>query len=159
MPMRKSILYVDTSVIGGCCDQEFQEWSNGLLVDIKAGRFSLFLSELSDAEIQDAPEEVRNIYLEFRNRANKVLELTAEVIELADAYLNHGILTPNYRNDARHIALATVAAADLLVSWNFKHVVHFEKIQKFNAVNIEMGYKPILIFSPREVTTYGGQGS
>lgn len=80
------------------------------------------------------------------------------MIELADAYLNHGILTPNYRNDARHIALATVAGVDVLVSWNFKHVVHFEKIQKFNAVNIEMGYKPILIFSPREVTTYGGQG-
>ncbi len=157
--MRKSCLYVDTSVIGGCYDQEFQEWSNGLLTDIQAGRFSLFLSELSDAEIQDAPEEVRKIYLEFRNCAKKVLELSAEVIELADAYLNHGILTPNYRNDARHIALATIAGADVLVSWNFKHVVHFEKIQKFNAVNIEMGYKTILIFSPREVTSYGGQGS
>ena len=43
----------------------------------------------------------------------------------------------------------------MLVSWNFKHIVHFEKIQKFNAVNIEMGYKQILIYSPREVTTYG----
>ncbi len=157
--MRKSSLYVDTSVIGGCYDQEFQEWSNGLLIDIKAGKFSLFLSELSDAEAQDAPEEVRTIYLEFRNCANRILELSAEVIGLADAYLNHGILTPNYRNDARHIALATVAGVDVLVSWNFKHVVHFEKIQKFNAVNIEMGYKPILIFSPREVTTYGGQGN
>ena len=157
--MRKSSLYVDTSVIGGCYDQEFHEWSNGLLTDIKAGKFSLFLSELSDAEVQDAPEEVKKIYLEFRNGANRILELSAEVIELADAYLNHDILTPNYRNDARHIALATVAGVDVLVSWNFKHVVHFEKIQKFNAVNIEMGYKPILIFSPREVTTYGGQGN
>ena len=96
--------------------------------------------------------------LRSRSFANRILELSSEAIELADAYLNHGILTPNYRNDARHIALATVAGADVLVSWNFKHVVHFEKIQKFNAVNIEMGYKPILIFSPREVTTYGRQG-
>jgi len=119
----------------------------------------LFLSELSDAEVQDAPEEVRNIYLEFRNCANRILELSSEAIELADAYLNHGILTLNYRNDARHIALATIAGADVLVSWNFKHVVHFEKIRKFNAVNIEMGYKPISIFSPREVTTYGRQGN
>ena len=150
---------MDTSVIGGCCDSEFQEWSNGLLADIKAGNFSLFLSELSDAEIQDAPEEVRKIYLEFRECASRILELGPEAIELADAYLNHGILAPNYRNDARHIALATVAGADVLVSWNFRHVVHFEKIQKFNAVNIEMGFKPILIFSPREVTTHGGQGS
>ena len=150
---------MDTSVIGGCCDPEFQEWSNGLLADLKAGKFSLFLSELSDAEVQDAPEEVRNIYLEFRNCANRILELSSEAIELADAYLNHGILTLNYRNDARHIALATIAGADVLVSWNFKHVVHFEKIRKFNAVNIEMGYKPISIFSPREVTTYGRQGN
>ena len=157
--MRKSSIYLDTSVIGGCCDLEFQEWSNGLLADVKTGKFSLFLSELSDAEVQDAPEEVRKIYLEFRNCANRILELSSEAIELADAYLNHGILTLNYRNDARHIALATVAGADLLVSWNFKHVVHFEKIQKFNAVNIEMGYKTILIFSPREVTTYGRQGN
>jgi len=66
-------------------------------------------------------------------------------------------LTLNYRNDARHIAPATIAGVDVLVSWNFKHVVHYEKIQKFNAVNIEMGYKPISIFSPREVITYGGQ--
>jgi hypothetical protein len=150
---------LDTSVIGGCCDPEFQEWSNGLLADVKEGKFSLFLSELSDAEVQDAPEEVRNIYLEFRNCANRILELSPEAIELADAYLNHAILTLNYRNDAQHIALATVAGADVLVSWNFKHVVHFEKIQKFNAVNIEMGYKPILIFSPREVTTYVRQGN
>jgi hypothetical protein len=66
LPMRKSSIYADTSVIGGCCDREFQEWSNGLLADIKAGKFSLFLSELSDAEVQDAPEEVKKIYLEFR---------------------------------------------------------------------------------------------
>ena len=144
-------------MIGGCCDQEFQEWSNGLLADIKAGKFSLFLSELSDAEVEDAPEEVRKIYLEFRNCAERVFQLSAESIELADAYLNHRILTLNYRNDARHIAIATIAGADVLVSWNFKHVVRFEKIQKFNAVNIEMGYKPISIFSPREVTTYGSQ--
>ena len=119
----------------------------------------LFLSELSDAGVQDAPEEVREIYLEFRNCANRILELSPEAIELADAYFNHGILTPNYRNDAHHIALATVAGAEVLVSWNVRPVAHFEKIQKFNAVNIEMGYKPILIFSPREVTSYGGQGS
>ena len=87
------------------------------------------------------------------------ITLSAEAVELADAYLNHNVLTQNYRDDARHIAIATVAGADLLVSWNFKHIVHFEKIQRFNAVNIEMGYKPILIYSPREVTTYGRKSS
>ena len=78
---------------------------------------------------------------------------------MAEAYLKHRILTHNYRDDARHIAIATVAGADLVVSWNFKHIVHFEKIQKFNAVNIEMGYKPLSIYSPREVTTYVSKSS
>lgn len=51
-----------------------------------------------------------------------------------------------------HIALATVNKVDLVVSWNFKHIVHYDKIRKFNSVNIELGYKPIEIYSPREVT-------
>lgn len=157
--MKKNSIYVDTSVIGGCCDPEFQKWSNGLLRDFQKGKFSLFLSVLTESEIKDAPEEVRNIYLEFNRCAHKVFELTDEIIELADIYLRRGILSSNYRNDARHIAIATVIGSDLLVSWNFKHVVHFDKIQKFNAVNIEMGYKPILIYSPREVTNYGSKGS
>jgi len=157
--MKKTRIYVDTSVIGGCCDPEFQEWSHGLLTDFQAGIFSLLLSELTDAEIQDAPDEVKNIYADFRECANEIIEISSEAIELADTYLNHGILTQNFRDDARHIAMATVAGADLMASWNFKHIVHFEKIQRFNAVNIEMGYKPILIYSPREVTTYGRESS
>jgi hypothetical protein len=149
---------VDTSVIGGCCDPEFQEWSRGLFADFQAGIFSLLLSELTDAEIQNAPMEVKTIYLDFRECADEIIELSSEAIELADAYLKHNILPQNFRDDARHIAMATIAGVDLLVSWNFKHIVRFEKIQKFNAVNIEMGYKPILIYSPREVTTYGREG-
>lgn len=157
--MKITTLYVDTSVIGGCCDPEFQEWSCGLLKDFQSGIFSLYLSVLTDAEIQDAPDEVKEIYAKFRECANGILEFTPEAIELAEAYISHNILTQNFRNDALHIAIATIAGVDLLVSWNFKHIVRFDKIQKFNAVNIEMGYKPILIYSPREVTTYGSEGS
>lgn len=157
--MKITRIYVDTSVIGGCLDPEFQEWSRALLSDFQAGTFLLLLSVLTEAEIEDAPGEVKDIYSEFRKCTDEILNLTSEAIKLADAYLDHKILTLNYRDDARHIAMATVTDADLLVSWNFKHIVHFEKIQKFNAVNIEMGYKPISIYSPREVTTYGRESS
>src|SRR4030066_565984 len=153
--MKKTVIYVDTSVIGGCCDSEFQEWSLGLLRDFQSGAFILLLSELTEAEIEDAPDEVKGIYEQFQKVTLDILELTTEAANLADAYLGHNILPPNFLNDARHIAIATVAGADLVVSWNFKHIVHFEKIQKFNAVNVELGYKPILIYSPREVTLYG----
>jgi len=155
--MKKIRIYVDTSVIGGCCDLEFQEWSCGLLTDFKSGVYALLLSILTDAEVQDAPDEVKDVYAEFRKYAKEIIELTPEAIKLADVYLDHNILTKNFSDDARHIAMATVAGADVLVSWNFKHIVHFEKIQKFNAVNMEMGYKPLSIYSPREVTSHDSE--
>jgi hypothetical protein len=157
--MKKQRIYTDTSVIGGCCDAEFKHWSLGLLKDFQLGVYSLILSVLIEAEIMVAPDEVKNKYIDFRQCATEVLELSREAIDLADEYLNRGILSDNYRDDARHIALAVTAQVDLLVSWNYKHVVHFDKIQMFNAVNIEMGYKPIQIFSPREVTKHGYQNT
>lgn len=157
--MKKSRVYVDTSVIGGCCDPEFREWSYGLLSDFQSEVFHLPLSDLVDAKIQGAPDEVREVYLEFRKCCSETLKISPEAILLANLYIKHGILSDNYRDDARHIAMATIADADLLVSWNFKHIVHFEKIRMFNAVNIETGYKPILIYSPREVTKYGNKSS
>ena len=61
------------------------------------------------------------------------------------------MLEPKSAADAEHIAAATVAGVDLMVSWNFKHIVHFDKIRGFEAVNLLQGYKPIRIHSPREV--------
>lgn len=55
----------------------------------------LTLSELTDAEIQDAPNEVKNIYTEFRECDDEIIELTVETIELAEAYLKHKILATN----------------------------------------------------------------
>ena len=80
--------------------------------------------------------------------------MSASALDLADSYQRRGILTAKFYNDGLHIALATVADVDLLVSWNFKHIVHFDKIRRFNAVNLERGYKPLQIFSPREVVSY-----
>jgi hypothetical protein len=70
------------------------------------------------------------------------------------AYEARKILAAKYVADMRHIALATVAAVDALVSWNFKHIVRLEKIRLFNAVNVESGYQSLNILSPREVTTH-----
>jgi hypothetical protein len=75
------------------------------------------------------------------------------VTELARTYQERGILTPKYYDDGVHIALATAAEVDLLVSWNFRHIVHYQKIRLFNAVHLELGYKPI--YSPREVAQHG----
>jgi len=73
-------------------------------------------------------------------------------VGLADIYLKRKILTPKFYDDIMHIALATIANVDIVVSWNFKHIVHFDKIRQFNGVNIELGYNTLQIYSPREVT-------
>lgn len=153
--MKLQRVYIDTSVIGGCLDQEFAIWSKGLLRDFLEGNFLLVVSTVVATEIAVAYEAIQLQYAEFLSAKPEMLEVTEEAIRLAKVYQQREILTPKYYTDGLHIAMATVAEVDVLVSWNFKHIVHFNKIRLFNAVNLEMGYKPIQIFSPREVTTYG----
>ena len=153
--MKIQRIYIDTSVIGGCFDPEFAEWSNGLLQDFRNGTFQPLLSDVVSAEIEKAPEYVQFIYAELISLNAEILTVQESALELADEYQKRNILTPKFYDDGLHIALATVAEADLLVSWNFKHIVHFDKIRLFNAINIEFGYKSLQVFSPREVTTYG----
>ncbi len=153
--MKIQRIYVDTSVIGGCFDSEFAKWSKGLTEDFRLGSFKPLLSEIISAEIENAPEEVQKLYGELLALNPEILSIDDETADLADAYQERNILTPKYYDDGLHIAVATVAEADMPVSWNFRHIVRAEKIRLFNAVNLEKGYKPIQIYSPREVTVYG----
>jgi hypothetical protein len=154
--MKTLRIYLDTSVLGGCFDVEFAVWSLGLMEDFRAGRFIPLLSDLLAAEIGRAPERVRELHQELLGIAQeKRIEVTAESLALLAAYEAHSVLGPKYRADMLHIALATVSDADVLVSWNFKHIVRFDKIRMFNAVNLEQGYKALSIHSPREVTIHG----
>ncbi len=150
-------IYVDTSVIGGVFDPEFAEWSRGLVEDFRSGVFKAVLSDVTAAEVQKAPDQVHRLFAEILPLCDWV-EVTMEALDLANRYEDHGILGLRYRNDMLHVALATVADVDVLVSWNFKHVVRLDKIRLFNAVNMETGYRPLVICSPREVTTHGREG-
>ncbi len=84
----------------------------------------------------------------------ELIDITEEAISLRDAYLETKIVSANYSDDALHVALATVSECSLIVSWNFRHIVHFEKIPLYNAVSTLHGYKGIAIFSPLEVIHY-----
>lgn len=153
--MRAQRIYIDTSVIGGCLDAEFAPWSNGLFKDFRLGTYRPVVSDIVAAEIADAPEPVQRKYAELTGLGAEVLEVEESILLLADTYQERKILTPKFYDDGLHIALATAAEVDVLVSWNFKHIVHYEKIRLFNAVHLELGYKPLQIYSPREVTHYG----
>lgn len=154
--MKKLLVYVDTSVLGGCFDAEFSVWSLGLIRDFRARRFLPVLSDVTAAEVLRAPDLVRELHAELVALSGTVLAVTDETLSLVAGYEARGVLGRRYRNDMLHIALASAADVDVLVSWNFKHIVRLDKIRLFNAVNLESGYKALTIYSPREVTTHEG---
>jgi len=149
--MKRFRVYADTSVFGGCFDDEFAEESKSLFAAIKAGKFVLVVSTTTLAELQRAPDYVRKVLGQLPPDAVETLEFSNEIALLRDAYLQAGILKLENKSDAEHIASASVADVDLVVSWNFKHIVHFEKIAGYQAVNLMNGYKEIRIYSPKEV--------
>ncbi len=129
------------------------QWSRPRL---SAGRFVPVLSDVTAAEARSAPEAVWEMHQELLLLAGTALPITPESLALVAAYEARGILGARFRTDMLHIALATLAEVDALVSWTFKHIVRLEKIRLFNAVNEERGRKVLSIVSPREVTTYEG---
>jgi hypothetical protein len=100
-----------------------------------------------------APSEVRNVFDEIL-RSCDVAEISERALELREAYLHSRIVSAKYSDDALHVAVATVSGCSLIVSWYFKHIVHFQKIPLYNAVNAAQGYPQIAIFSPLKVIRY-----
>lgn len=84
----------------------------------------------------------------------QLIPVDERVLALRDAYVAAGIVTVKWADDAAHVAAATVTEADLIVSWNFRHIVHFDKIRLYNAVNAMKAYRSVEIRSPLEVIDY-----
>ncbi len=157
--MRKLRLYLDTSVLGGLFDSEDEARVNiakSLVSSVKKNSFKGFISFLTIDEISKAPEEIADRLKDvIRDSQFQVLEESEECIELADAYLRNGAIPLKYRDDARHIAIGVYHGIDFIVSWNYKHMVNIQVKRLINSVNLKMGYGPIEIVSPEEVTGYG----
>jgi len=151
-------IYADTSVFGGVFDEEFAEPSKQFFAEIDAGRFQLVTSAIIEAEIEPAPEKIREFFSRYA-MTSEITQVTKETLLLQQAYINSSVVTPKSAEDALHVALATVSQCTLIVSWNFKHIVHFDKIPKYNAVNTLNGYGQIGIYSPLEVINYDSEDS
>ena len=147
----KPRIYVDASVIGGCWDDEFSEHSIRLMECFARGDFVIVVSTLTIQELADSPEEVRRHLAVVSEEHIETLQLDAEARELAEAYIAAGVITAKMRVDAQHIAIATVTRVDVLVSWNFKHIVNLYRIHGYNSVNLRRGYPTLEIRAPREV--------
>jgi predicted nucleic acid-binding protein len=149
--MHKPRIYIDTSVIGGCFDEEFAEWSNKLFDEFIEGKKIAVISDITTKELVDAPEHVKNIIDLIPSYSIITLKRDEEIDYLALKYIEYKVISEKSFNDALHIAFATVNNVDLLVSWNFKHIVNFDRILKYNSVNLMFGYKHIEIRNPKEV--------
>ena len=144
-------IYADTSVFGGCFDAGFAEDSRRVFEAAESGRVVLLVSDLLLRELGPAPPPVQSLLTALPADAVEMVALTADSERLRDAYLAARIVGPASRNDAAHIAIATVARADAIVSWNFRHVVRLDKIKAYNQVNVLSGYGVLTIVSPTEV--------
>ena len=148
-------IYVDTSVVVGCIDDEYREVSQALFERFRNGSAVLFHSELLRRELVRAPQAARDIFEQLPDEAKETIALTDEAVRLADAYIDEGAIGGANRAEARHVALASCAKVDVLASWNFRHMVSAPHLRAYNAVNRRMGHAEIRISSPDEFDRAG----
>lgn len=123
-----------------------------ILRAVAAGVHEAVISNVVGEELERAPTEIRDALL--RAVKETPFELVAEDAEsrsLFVEYLGLGVVPERYRDDLRHVAVATVAEVDALVSWNFRHLVNVRTRRAVHAVNLRLGYPLIEIVSPEEV--------
>ncbi len=144
-------IYTDTSVFGGCFDDEFVEYSTVLIDQFRNGKKILTISDLTLQELQNAPKQVLEVYDSIPRQSIEFALLDDEAKFLANKYIEEKAVSKKFLFDAQHIAVASINRVDVLVSWNFKHIVNLRRIQLYNATNLKYGYPLIEIRSPREV--------
>src|SRR5690606_10586097 len=110
--------------------------------------------ELLESELSNAPDFVKELFKEILNQRAQFVNVTDEVERLANAYINEKVVGQTSYADCTHIALATINKADILASWNFKHIVNIDRIRGYNSVNLKLGYPLLEIRTPREIFKY-----
>jgi hypothetical protein len=150
----KQRVYIDTSVIGGCFDMEFEEWSNRLFDDFKSGKRIAVISDVTLDELSDAPKRVQDNFKTIPEHFIEILVSESDSRNLADLYLKEGVVSGKYYEDALHIAMSTINQVNVLASWNFKHIVNLDRIRLYNAVNLKNGFSMLEIRTPREILKF-----
>ncbi len=113
--------------------------------------FLLATSEAARAEIQRAADDVRRGMMLELLSGLPIHPVTDEMRRLAASYLTAGVFTPAMEMDALHVAAAVISQQDILVSWNFKHLVNRRRRGLINMTNAALGFPLIEIMAPPEV--------
>lgn len=148
-------IYLDTSVLGALTDPGPEERlvaTRGVLEGLAKGLWEGYISTLVLEEVERAPKTAREkIASELRKGFVTVLEDSAESVRLSQIYVSAGAFPPDYEDDARHVAIATVNEIRVIISWNFRHMVNIEVKRKINSVNLREGLPLVDLVSPWEV--------
>jgi predicted nucleic acid-binding protein len=150
----KQRFYFDTSVFGGVFDKEFDEPTLQLFERVKLGQIICLFSDLTEGELLDAPENVKKYFKGLPKENLERLVVNDEILTLASKYIKEKVVGLTSFGDCVHIATATINKADILVSWNFKHIVNVYRIRGYNSINIRSNYQPLEIRSPKEILEY-----
>jgi hypothetical protein len=146
-------IYIENSVIGGYFEDIFREPTQKLFDLFRQGFYKAIISTHTIYELEKgAPDKVKENLKTLDYEEHNVSEV---MLNLARKYMADKIVSDKYSDDALHIAIATVLNVDVLVSWNFKHIVNLNKIRLFNSVNLREGYGILDIRTPQEVVEYG----
>jgi len=147
--MKQLRVYIENSVVGGYFDNEFKEATKKLFEKFKNGEYLAVISTHTYGELDNgAPENVKS---NLETISYEKIDVTDAMLDLTQKYMDDKIVSESYRSDALHIAIATVSGVDVLVSWNFKHIVNLNRIKLFNSVNLKEGYNLLEIRTPLEV--------
>ena len=152
--MQKKRYYLDTSVWVGI-NQDRVKFDTQLFFKMMLDSQSVCLySEIVEYEMADKSKVARNFF-KFWPGAREKVKKTSDVLKLADTYISLNVVDKKHRSDCIHIAAATIQGADVLVSWNFKHIVHVDKAKEYNFINMGLGYPMLEIRSPIQEVEYG----
>jgi len=152
--MKQQRIYIDTSIVGGFFDIEFEKETKMLFERLENKEVIFVVSSVLKQELERAPELVRTLLDKYPEECFEKITLADEARELADKYIAENVVGRTSLDDCRHIALATIYRVDVLASWNFKHIVNLARIKGYNAVNLKNGYATIEIRNPKELVDY-----
>ncbi|MBT3190919.1 MAG: PIN domain-containing protein [Verrucomicrobia bacterium] len=145
-------LYLDTSVMSALLDDRHPDRMRETEQFWELAReYEFTTSDLAKEEILSTPDVERRARMLKLTEGLTIVTLDNEARMLADLYIDQDIFSPALLNDALHVAAAVVSRQDILVSWNFRHLVNRRRRALVNEVNIVHGYPTIEIVSPPEI--------
>ncbi len=144
-------VYVDSSAVGGVFNARVAEQTQPFWDAVERGEVTIILSDVLKNEVDAAPQCVRDFFASLPESQIERVVSTKESDALAERYIAENVVGPTSLDDCKHIALATLAKADVLISWNFRHIVNATRILGYNSVNMKLGYSQINIRTPYEV--------